>query len=878
MQPRICAGILDAGYLWRTCKKMVVIPIYNLLMVPDANIYLKSDQYRHLARRYAEVNDRVVLLSCRKEEHRKDMTEDSFYPIGVTGFVKEVNEEGYVEIRTTGRVNLDIVGMNPDHTIELTVSRCEEIEDLDEGVEQAHFEQLKADLKESWQGFEWGEQAMGYLNQFHSISEVAVAMSIWFKMSAEEKYEILAQDSHKKRLEMLEKAVYEFMEVSKVTTKAASAQQEDYQKIYRENAIKKQMELLQRELDEMHPEKVSDIRKFELKIEEAGMNETAKGEALKVLNRLKQENNGGTEAGMLYDYLDFVTGLSWKTEPQQDIDLSEAEAVLEEDHFGLGKVKQRIIQQIAVMNLKKEQAGSILLFVGAPGTGKTSIGQSIAKALHREYVRVSLGGVRDEADIRGHRRTYIGAMPGRIMDGIKKSGVSNPVMVLDEVDKLGVSYNGDPASALLEVLDPEQNSTFTDHYMNVPYDLSNVMFICTANSVDTIPEPLLNRMEVIRFNGYTASDKFQIARRHLLPKAMKAMGVTEEQIVISDDIIRKIIDNYTMESGVRGLRKRLDTLCRSAAVEVSKRIGAAAVEAAKMAGAVAFGNVADGAAAAAASGSSGGAGTGDSAGGAAAAASTETAAGGESAVKEQAVAEAGAGTAAEPLTETVTAPLAETAVVKMEPIVVKEEDLREMLDAKPVRHDRVLAEKKPGIVTGLAWTAAGGEILFIETLFTKGSGKFTVTGQLGDVMKESVQIAVSLVKSMFPDKASLFEENDLHIHVPEGAVPKDGPSAGITMTTALASLVSDRAVAPTIAMTGEVSLRGVVTPIGGLPEKLMAASRAGIQTVFIPKENEDDLDEVPQEVRDKLTIIPVSDVTEVLERTGILDGSEEKID
>ena len=857
---------------------MVVIPIYNLLLVPDANVYLKSDQYRHLARRYAQVNDRVVLLSCKKEEHRKDMTEESFFPIGVTGYVNEVNPEGYVEIRTTGRVHLDTIGINPDHTIELTISRCEEIEDLDEGVEKAHFERLKEDLKESWQGFEWGEQAMGYLNQFHSINEVAVAMSIWFKMSAEEKYDILAQDSHKKRFELLEKAVYEFMEVSKVTTKAASAQQEDYQKIYRENAIKKQMELLQRELDEMHPEKVSDIRKFELKIEEAGMNETAKGEALKVLNRLKQENNGGTEAGMLYDYLDFVTGLSWKTEPQQDIDLSEAEAVLEEDHFGLGKVKQRIIQQIAVMNLKKEQAGSILLFVGAPGTGKTSIGQSIAKALHREYVRVSLGGVRDEADIRGHRRTYIGAMPGRIMDGIKKSGVSNPVMVLDEVDKLGVSYNGDPASALLEVLDPEQNSTFTDHYMNVPYDLSNVMFICTANSVDTIPEPLLNRMEVIRFNGYTASDKFQIARRHLLPKAMKAMGVTEEQIVISDDIIRKIIDNYTMESGVRGLRKRLDTLCRSAAVEVSKRIGAAAVEAAKMAGAVASGNVADGAAAAAASGSSGGAGTGDSAGGAAAAASTETAAGGESAVKEQAVAEAGAGTTAEPLTETVTAPLAETAVVKMEPIVVKEEDLREMLDAKPVRHDRVLAEKKPGIVTGLAWTAAGGEILFIETLFTKGSGKFTVTGQLGDVMKESVQIAVSLVKSMFPDKASLFEENDLHIHVPEGAVPKDGPSAGITMTTALASLVSDRAVAPTIAMTGEVSLRGVVTPIGGLPEKLMAASRAGIQTVFIPKENEDDLDEVPQEVRDKLTIIPVSDVAEVLEKTGILDGSEEKID
>ena len=818
---------------------MVVIPIYNLLLVPDANIYLKEDQYRHLARRYAEVNDRVVLLSCKKEEHRKDMTEESFYPIGVTGYVNEVNPEGYVVIRTVGRVNLDIIGINPDHTIDLTVSRRPDTDEIDESNARRHFEKLKENLKESWQGFEWGQQAMGYLEQFHSISEIAVAMSIWFKMSAEEKFSILAEDSANKRLELLEKAVYEFMEVSKVTTKAASAQQEDYQKIYKESAIKKQMELLQRELDEMHPEKVSDIRKFELKIEEAGMNETAKGEALKVLNRLKQESNGGTEAGMLYDYLDFVTGLSWKKEQMQNIDLSEAEAILEEDHFGLGKVKQRIIQQIAVMNLKKEQAGSILLFVGAPGTGKTSIGQSIARALHRKYVRVSLGGVRDEADIRGHRRTYIGAMPGRIMDGIKKSGVSNPVMVLDEVDKLGISYNGDPASALLEVLDPEQNGTFTDHYMNVPYDLSDVLFICTANSVDTIPEPLLNRMEVIRFTGYTASDKFQIAKRHLLPKSMKAMGITEEQIVIPDEIIRKIIDNYTMESGVRGLRKRLDTLCRSAAVEVSKKIGAAAVAAAKA--------QADGAVAGA--GVTGGA---DVAEGVSADAVGQGNISTDGKAQENAV-----------------------AAVGIDPIVVKEENLREMLDAKPIRHDRVLAEKKPGIVTGLAWTAAGGEILFIETLFTKGSGKFSVTGQLGDVMKESVQIAVSLVKSMFPDKVSLFEENDLHIHVPEGAVPKDGPSAGITMTTALASLVSGNAVAPTIAMTGEVSLRGVVTPIGGLPEKLMAASRAGIQTVFIPAENEDDLDEVPQEVKDKLTIIPVADVTEVLKKTGILEESDE---
>ena len=390
-------------------------------------------------------------------------------------------------------------------------------------------------------------------------------------------------------------------------------------------------------------------------------------------------------------------------------------------------------------------------------------------------------------------------------------------MVLDEVDKLSVSYNGDPASALLEVLDPEQNGTFTDHYMNVPYDLSDVLFICTANSLDTIPEPLLNRMEVIRFTGYTASDKFQIAKRHLLPKSMKAMGITEEQIVIPDEIIRKIIDNYTMESGVRGLRKRLDTLCRSARSERRQW-------------------------------------------------------------RQRRLRQ----------------PRRKRQIVLRNPLI-------RQMDRLMFRHRRqpclstvirssskkrtcarcwtrnrsgttVFWQRRSPVVTGLAWTAAGGEILFIETLFTKGSGKFSVTGQLGDVMKESVQIAVSLVKSMFPDKVSLFEENDLHIHVPEGAVPKDGPSAGITMTTALASLVSGNAVAPTIAMTGEVSLRGVVTPIGGLPEKLMAASRAGIQTVFIPAENEDDLDEVPQEVKDKLTIIPVADVTEVLKKTGILEG------
>ena len=475
---------------------------------------------------------------------------------------------------------------------------------------------------------------------------------------------------------------------------------------------------------------------------------------------------------MLYDYLDFLASLPWKKEKARDISLDEAAKVLDEDHYGLKKVKERIIQQLAVMSLKRQQSGSILLFVGAPGTGKTSIGQSIARALQREYVRVSLGGVRDEADIRGHRRTYIGAMPGRIMDGIQKCGVSNPVMVLDEVDKLYASYNGDPASALLEVLDPEQNSTFTDHYLNVPYDLSNVMFICTANSLETIPEPLLNRMEVIQFQGYTPLEKHQIARRHLLPKAMRSVGLKPEQLNVTDEALDAIIADYTREGGVRGLKKRLETLCRTEAVKLVRGEG--------------------------------------------------------------------------------------------ESLTVTEENLREVLDAHPLPHRHVPESARPGVVTGLAWTPVGGEILYIETMLTPGTGKITITGQLGDVMKESAQIAVSLVKSLFPAQAQVFEKHDLHIHVPDGATPKDGPSAGITLTTALSSLLCDKAVPPTVAMTGEVSLRGGVNPIGGLPEKLMAAQRAGVKRVFIPAENAEDLRDVADEVKDALEIIPVHDVTELL--------------
>ena len=764
---------------------MAVLPLYNILLVPDAGITLKTDDYRTLSGRLPAADERVILLAQRAQTRREELSADSFYPIGIAGQIAEISDQGYLTIRMKKRVSIDEVVVFPNHTIDVSISRLPDVDDLDREDAAKRLKALKTRVLKFSENFQWGQMARGFIARWSTIEEVAASMSPWLINNCEERYRVLEEDSRALRFDMLERMIYENLELTQVNSEAKNAQEEDHQKLYRESALRKQIDYLQKELDSMHPEEVSDIRRLELAVEESGMNADARKEADKVLKRLKQEGQNSPEAGMLHDYLDYLTSLPWKKARAQKISLEDAARILDEDHAGLEKVKKRILQQIAVMSLKHRQSGSILLFVGAPGTGKTSIGQSIAKALKRKYVRVSLGGVRDEADIRGHRRTYIGSMAGRIMDGIHKAGVSNPVMVLDEVDKLSVSYNGDPASALLEVLDPEQNNTFTDHYLNVPYDLSDVLFICTANTADTIPQPLLDRMEVIRFQGYTPAQKLDIARKHLLPKSLKAVGISKESIEIGDDILREIISDYTREGGVRGLKKCLDSLCRSAAVAMVR------------------------------------------------------------------------GEQAEQTVFTVTA-----------------ENLRDLLDLSPIKHRCVPEKARAGVVTGLAWTAVGGEILYIETLFTKGSGKLLVTGQLGDVMKESVQIAVSLVKSIFPEKAKLFEENDLHVHVPDGATPKDGPSAGITLTTAIASLVTGIPVPPSTGMTGEVSLRGGVNPIGGLPEKLMAAQRAGVKRVFIPADNVDDLKDVTAEVKDALEIIPADSVRKVLEALGLKNSLE----
>ncbi len=755
---------------------MTAVPFYNIVMVPGISLYFQNNYYQKITRKEPAAGEAVVFLMLKEDKQPEDMTEEDFYPIGITGRIESIDDEGNVKIKTGPRVNIETIKVQP-YTISVKLSERNEVLDLTPEEEAKAFHDAKSAFITLMQNTQIGLIVRNYVMQWDSLGEMTATLSYMLRNSNEEKYAILAADTLSERTELMKNAICEYVEMEKLDREAENAQAASNEQIYREQAIRNQIRYLQKELDEMHPENISDVRRFEQKIEASGMNETARAEADKVLNRMKQEGQDSHEYGMLYDYLDFVTSLCWKKEEMPEVDLNEAEKVLDEDHFGLKKVKQRVIQQLAVMSLNKKQSGSILLFVGAPGTGKTSIGQSIAKALGRKYARISLGGIRDEAEIRGHRRTYIGAMPGRIMEGIKRSGASNPVMVLDEVDKLMKDYGGDPSSALLEVLDPEQNNTFTDHYMNVPYDLSDVLFICTANSTDTIPEPLLDRMEVIEFPGYTATEKFQIAKRHLLPKSMKSMGIAPKDLRISDAALRSIILDYTMEAGVRGLKKELDTLCRNVAVQLVKG-------------------------------------------------------------------------------ETKT-------------VYVGQRRLKELLDQKPIPHDRALHAKKAGVVTGLAWTQAGGDILFIETMFTKGNGRTIVTGQLGDVMKESVQIAVSLVKALYPEQAELFEKNDLHIHVPAGAVPKDGPSAGITLTTALASLVTGRPVSPKIAMTGEVSLRGVVMPIGGLPEKLMAAQRAGITTVYIPHENEEDLDDVADEVKEALTIVPVQTVSDVLKAVGV---------
>lgn len=598
-------------------------------------------------------------------------------------------------------------------------------------------------------------------------------------LKIERKQDLLAMVSLKNRLLALLEQMVTLREQLKLQRDVNQKLSSRLGKQHRDAILREQIRTMQEELGDKSSTDKNDYRD---KIEKAGMPEDVKKVALEQMDRLEALGPQSPETHIIRSYLDLLVALPWQISSSADIDLQKARAVLDADHYGLEKIKKRIIQHLAVLKLK-EKKGSILLFVGPPGVGKTSLGKSIAKAMGRKFVRVSLGGVRDDAEIRGHRRTYIGALPGRIVDGIKRAGENNPVFMLDELDKMARGWGGDPAATMLEVLDPEQNNKFLDHYLDVPFDLSNVFFIGTANSTENIPAPLLDRMEIIHLSGYTTPEKLHISRTHLVPKQLGEHGVKPAQLEISDAAQLRMITAYTHEAGVRELQRNIGAVVRASTEKV--------------------------------------------------------------------------------LTNT-----------SGQPIRMDVADLEEILGSEKFVQETVGVDNPPGVVTGLAWTPLGGEILYIESSQMPGKGQLTLTGQLGEVMKESAQIAMSLVRSRLAAGHFAFDKTDVHLHVPAGAIPKDGPSAGVAMLSAMASLVLKKPVSSRIAMTGEITLRGAVTPVGGIKEKIIAAHRAGIQKVLLPKRNERDLKEVPDEVKKDLEFMFAETVEEALHHILGLDPKE----
>ena len=603
---------------------------------------------------------------------------------------------------------------------------------------------------------------------------LADMISSTINSSLEEKQRVLEIYDIKKRLKEVTRLLNYQLEILELGSKIQSQVKGDMDKRQREYFLREQLKAIKEELGEKD-EAAVEIEDYKAKIEEKKLPEEARKEAERELNRLSRMHPSSAEYTVASTYLDWLTALPWHESTEDNMDIAKARKILDQDHFGLDKAKQRIIEYLAVRKLKPESKGPILCFAGPPGTGKTSLGRSIANALGRKFFRISLGGVRDEAEIRGHRRTYIGALPGRIIQGIRRSESNNPVFMLDEIDKVGSDFRGDPSSALLEVLDPEQNFSFSDHYLDVPFDLSKVMFITTANILDTIPPALQDRMEVLKLVGYTLEEKVKIAVRYLIPRQRDAHGLKAGQIKFTKGAIKHIISGYTREAGLRNLEREIANICRGVAAGIVEG--------------------------------------------------------------------------------------------KIKSVAIKVENIFEYLGPVRLTHEGKARTSIPGVATGLAWTQTGGELLFVEATSMRGSKGLTLTGQLGDVMKESATAALSFIRSNaaligVPD--DYFEKHDIHIHVPAGAIPKDGPSAGVTMLTALASLLTNKTIRRDLAMTGEITLRGQVLPIGGLKEKVLAAHRAGIKTIIIPKLNEKDLYDIPEEIQKKIDFKPVERMLDVL--------------
>lgn len=755
-----------------------VLPLRDIVVYPKMVVPLFVGREKSIRALQAGVDsDKNIILATQKDPGIEDPTEDDIYHVGTIGTVLQLLRlpDGTVKVLIEGleRVRIDsfveneeFLEANATLLPEVDKSSDVELEALVRAVLSQFEEYVKLSKKIP-------PEVLVAVDQIDDYSKLADTIASHLTLKIADKQELLEGETLKDRFEKILGFMDAEVTLLEVENKIKSRVKKQMEKSQKEYYLNEQMKAIQKELGDGDED--NEIAEYTKKIEKTKLSKEAREKALSEVKKLKTMSAMSSEATVVRNYLDWLLDIPWKKRSKVNKDLAKALAILEKDHYGLEKVKERIIEYLAVQSRADKVKGPILCLVGPPGVGKTSLGKSIARATGRSFVRASLGGMRDEAEIRGHRRTYIGSMPGKIIKGMKKAATSNPLFLLDEIDKLGNDWRGDPSSALLEVLDPEQNAAFNDHYLEVDYDLSDVMFVTTANSLD-MPRPLLDRMEVIRLSGYTEDEKIEIAKRHLIPKIFEENAVKEKELEITDDAIRSIIRYYTREAGVRNLERELATIARKAVKEILLN--------------------------------------------------------------------------------------------KEKKVKVSEKNIDKYLGVIKYRYGEAEAEDHIGVTTGLAWTEVGGDILFIEAVDMPGKGKITQTGKLGDVMKESIETAYSVVRSHSEQLGidpEIFEKTDIHVHVPEGATPKDGPSAGIAMYTTLVSVLTKIPVRKDVAMTGEITLQGRVLPIGGLKEKLLSALRGGIKTVIIPKDNEKDLEEIPDNVKADMKIIPVSEVREVID-------------
>lgn len=762
----------------RATDSYPVLPLRDIVVFPHMIVPLFVGREKSI-RALEEVmqSDKMILLATQKNAGDDDPSPSEIFHIGTLATVLQLLKlpDGTVKVLVEGMDRAQIGDFSDREDLFEASATILADSDLD----KVEVEALARSVATEFENYvklnkKVSPEVISSVSQIDDYSKLADTVASHLAIKIQEKQEILSITSVVERLEQVLGLMESEISVLQVEKRIRSRVKRQMEKTQREYYLNEQMKAIQKELGDSE-EGADEIRELEQAIEKTKLSKEAREKADAELKKLKQMSPMSAEATVVRNYLDWLIGIPWGKKTRVKVDLEKAETILDADHYGLEKVKERIVEYLAVQKRTNKLKGPILCLVGPPGVGKTSLGKSIAKATGREFVRMALGGVRDEAEIRGHRRTYIGSMPGKVVQSMKKAKKANPLFLLDEIDKMGMDFRGDPSSALLEVLDPEQNHAFMDHYLEVEYDLSNVMFITTANTLN-IPAPLMDRMELIRIAGYTEDEKVEIARRHLIPKAMKDHGLKDKEFDLSDEALRMVVQRYTREAGVRNLEREMMKLARKVVKDLI--------------------------------------------------------------------------------------------IKKLDRVDVTVDNIEDYLGVPRFRFGEIESEDQVGVVTGLAWTEVGGELLTIEGVMMPGKGKMTVTGNLRDVMKESIQAAASYVRSRAVDfgiEPPIFDRKDIHVHVPEGATPKDGPSAGIAMATAIVSLMTGIAVRKDIAMTGEITLRGRVLPIGGLKEKLLAALRGGIKTVLIPEENAKDLAEIPDNVKNELDIIPVSNVGQVLE-------------